>query len=1080
MVILLLGLALTGIAVFYSQRQVATEAKKEFASVCNDIENKIYTRLHAHAQLLRSGSAFFAAKDTVTRRDWKEFAEHLNYQRNLPGIQGLGFSLIIPKSQLQQHIRNIRKEGFPDYAVWPEGERDVYTSVIFLEPFSGRNLRAFGYDTYSEPIRRKAMELSRDSGLSTLTGKVHLVQETNEDLQTGTLMYIPVYRKGMPVTTTDQRRAAVIGWVYSPYRMNDLMDGILGRWDLRESKRIHLQIYDDTLRVNSLLYDSQYGDRISPKVNFNQTLVLPVEFHGKKWILSLTQSAHESTYFQSKVIFVLIGGILISLLLFLLSLSLFNTRYRAMKIARNLTFELKESEAKYRMLFENMEEGFSFHEIITDEQGRTIDCRLLDANAAYERHSGLNPHDCIGKTIREIMPQTDINQIEKYGKIARSGESQVFEYFSEALKRYLRIHAFSPKPGFFATIFEDISEQKLAEEAIRLNESRFRAILDNSYDAIGVHFNGVWEMCNPAALRLFGVSSDNELIGKSILNVIAPNERTRIHDFVQNRINEIIAPINYVTIGLKSDGTEFNMDVRLSSYKLENKLYVLVILRDITESLQAEEVLKESEARFRNMADTAPVMLWKSDADGLCDYFNKPWLDFTGRTLEQEMGHGWAQGIHPDDYPNCLNSYFSAYKERHECRIEYRLRRADGQYRWLIEHGVPRFNPDGTFAGFIGSCVDITKRKEIETEIETLSLHNQTLLQTASDGIHVLDYEGNVVEANQAFCKMLGYSHEELLKLHISDWDKQWPREELVSMVHDLIAHPAVFETRHRRKDGTFLDVEVNCAGVKLEDRNYLYASSRDITDRKLTELQMVQKNEELRNLNAEKDKFFSIIAHDLRSPFNGFLGLTQIMVAELPFLTQDELQQMAISMKNSATNLFRLLENLLEWSRMKQGLIPYNPQILKLFSHVNESISFYAESAKNKGITIVCNIPENLIVFADRHILQSVVRNLVSNGIKFTNNGGIITLSAYANRENDIEIAIRDTGIGMNKAMIDNLFRLDINTSRKGTENEPSTGLGLIICKDFIEKNGGKLWIESEEGKGSTFRFTLPTGKIM
>ena len=239
--------------------------------------------------------------------------------------------------------------------------------------------------------------------------------------------------------------------------------------------------------------------------------------------------------------------------------------------------------------------------------------------------------------------------------------------------------------------------------------------------------------------------------------------------------------------------------------------------------------------------------------------------------------------------------------------------------------------------------------------------------------------------------------------------------------------------------------------------------------------LELKKQRKELQELNATKDKFFSIIAHDLRGPFNGFLGLTQLMAEELENLTSEEIKDFTLSMRNSAADMFRLLENLLEWARMQQGLITFNKQVDQLAPIVDESIAIILEPAKIKGIEINLDIPADITVFADRNILQTVIRNIVSNAVKFTPKGGIIRVSAKVTDYNNVEISIKDTGIGMSNKMIDDLFRLDVQTNRKGTEGEPSSGLGLLLCKDFIEKHSGKIWVESEEGKGSVFFFTIP-----
>ncbi|MCX6163020.1 MAG: PAS domain-containing sensor histidine kinase, partial [Ignavibacteriae bacterium] len=217
-----------------------------------------------------------------------------------------------------------------------------------------------------------------------------------------------------------------------------------------------------------------------------------------------------------------------------------------------------------------------------------------------------------------------------------------------------------------------------------------------------------------------------------------------------------------------------------------------------------------------------------------------------------------------------------------------------------------------------------------------------------------------------------------------------------------------------------------------------------DITERKKAEAVIKLKNEELQRTNAEKDKFFSIIAHDLRSPFNGFLGLTEIMAEGLHGMTLEEIQKIAVTMKKSANNLYSLLDNLLEWSRMQRGLMAFEPQLFLLMPKITESLVLILEAAKEKEIAISYDISEDLSVFADRNMVEGIIRNLSSNAVKFTRKGGVVNVSAKTMPDNSVEISIKDTGIGMNKEMINNLFRIDIDTSRKGTEDESSTGLGL------------------------------------
>jgi CHASE1-domain containing sensor protein len=193
-----LGLALTVFASFEVKRGVDEEAVQQFAFASDQVALKVRERLGAYALILKGGAALFAGSGTVTRAEWKAYVEKLRAGDSIPGVQGIGFAQVIQPNQLDAHLADVRAEGFPAYTVRPPGERALYTPIIYLEPFSDRNLRAFGFDMFSEPVRRAAMEQARDSGAAALSGKVELVQETVNDVQAGTLMYVPVYRNGAP------------------------------------------------------------------------------------------------------------------------------------------------------------------------------------------------------------------------------------------------------------------------------------------------------------------------------------------------------------------------------------------------------------------------------------------------------------------------------------------------------------------------------------------------------------------------------------------------------------------------------------------------------------------------------------------------------------------------------------------------------------------------------------------------------------------------------------------------------------------------------------------------------------------
>ncbi len=398
-------------------------AEQEFTFGCNEIQKKIAYRLDDHARILQSGAALFDASEMVTREEWRIFTQHQKVEKSLPGIQGIGFSLLIPREELTRHVQGIRREGFPEYKLKPDGERKIYSSIIYLEPFSGRNLRAFGYDMLSEPVRRTAMERARDTDTAALSGKVVLVQETDKEVQAGTLMYAPVYRKDMPIQTIEQRRAAIYGWVYSPYRMNDLMQGILGNLNLEKEKQLRIQIFDGVqTSPQGLLYETiPAGDKkLRPEVRF--TRQIPVDFNGQRWTLRFTQTGGAfSTVDYIRVWLTMVGGILITLLLFALIRSLLNTRAEAQRMAENLTEELQESEERFTLAIEGNGAGLWDWDMVKDQVVYSAQWKMMlgyEVHEVEDTFSGWknlwHPDDCanIEKAIQNYLAgETDQYEI---------------------------------------------------------------------------------------------------------------------------------------------------------------------------------------------------------------------------------------------------------------------------------------------------------------------------------------------------------------------------------------------------------------------------------------------------------------------------------------------------------------------------------------------------------------------------------------------------------------------------------------------------------------------------------------------
>ena len=760
--VLCTGLMATAVVSLYVKADVETDARSQFESSGNEINLRIAARMAAHAQVLRSAAALFDANDGVTRQAWQAFTARQKVAEYLPGIQGIGFALVIPRDRLAAHVQEIRRQGFADYNVRPAGERETYTSIIYLEPFSGRNLRAFGYDMFSEPVRRTAMERARDLDLAVLSGKVTLVQETDRDVQFGTLMYVPVYRKGLPTATPDQRRAALYGWVYSPYRMNDLMQGILSKTDLAADKPIRLEVFDgQQVAPETLLYDSQVTGKPGATTNAPQAgrrLVSIIK--ADRWQLRLTRKVEWSNYLS--VATVLGGGTTISLLLFGLFRSRRNTWFRAQQLAEQLTVDLRESEEKHRIIYNNEVYAICIYEVAS--------LKLLDVNRAFAQLYGYRPEELLaGMTFGQV---TVAAQDAAATTQPASGTGASFIPLQYHRKKDGTVFPVEIVGGAYtwkgqAVIFallHDITERVQGEQVLRAKTALLEAQTNASLDGILVVATDHKRiLVNQRILEIFEVpqaivaDADDAALLQHVVSL------TKHPKAFLERVSYLYEHPDVAS----HEEIEFKDGMVLDRYSApvlgrDGENYGRIwTFRDITERKRAEVKLRESEALFRTMADNAPVLIWMAGTDKGCFYFNQVWLSFTGRTLAQEQGDGWTAGIHPEELARCLKTYEESFDAQQEFKMEYRLRRHDGEYRWLLDHGVPRYHTDGAFAGYIGSCVDITEDMHAATALRENAVRLALAVRVGGVGIWGYDVVNNQLTWDDQMFRLYGITRDQ-------------------------------------------------------------------------------------------------------------------------------------------------------------------------------------------------------------------------------------------------------------------------------------------------------------------------------
>lgn len=378
-----------------------------------------------------------------------------------------------------------------------------------------------------------------------------------------------------------------------------------------------------------------------------------------------------------------------------------------------------------------------------------------------------------------------------------------------------------------------------------------------------------------------------------------------------------------------------------------------------------------------------------------------------------------------------------------------------------------------------GFTIDITERKMAEEALRQSEIKYRRLHESMMDGFVFTDMNGYITECNETYRQMLGYSNDEISKLTYQELTpERWRPIENVIVTEQILprGYSDVYQKEYIRKDGTIFPIELRAFLVKNNrgENEGIWAIVRDITKRKKAEQALVENEARLKELNATKDKFFSIIAHDLKNPFNSIIGFSELLTHQIEEKDYDGIEKYAGIIRNSSQRAMDLLQNLLDWSRVQTGRMVFSPEIVDVIVLVNEAIDLLNDSASQKSIIISRSIPNNLLVSVDGFMFSTIVRNLVSNAIKFSYPGGEIRIRIQE-LNNQIEILVSDNGIGIKADQLENLFCIDKSQSKPGTQNEVGTGLGLILCKEFVEMHGGKIVVESQPAKGTTFRILLP-----
>ncbi len=631
------------------------------------------------------------------------------------------------------------------------------------------------------------------------------------------------------------------------------------------------------------------------------------------------------------------------------------------------------------------------------------------------------------------------------------------------------------------------------------NEDKFNAVANASPDGIGISdLEGIIEFAAPQTIAMWGYTKE-EFSGKLIYDVIHDNSHVR----ATNMINELLKGNNLGAIEydmVRKDGSIFICEVNCSLLYDENNKpeKVLYIQRDITNRKKAEpkihnqnqeyEAINE-ELRLTNIElqtsqsqninsqltatiNALPDIVFETDSKGrIYNYYasNAELL----YTKPEEFLNKKIDDILPKKAATiCNNAIEEAIEKGKYSGAVYSLKLPHGIFWFELSIALKTDNniPEKRVIMLVR---DITDRKKAEQALKESEEKLKKAQQIAKIGHWELDIINNKLIWSDEIFRIFDLKPQEFDATYEAFLENIHPddRNKVNEAYTNSLKNKLSYEIEHRLllKSGEtkYVIEKCNTEYNKKGEPISSIGTILDITERKKVE-------QALKESNKTKDKFFSIISHDLKSPFNSMLGFSKMLDEKFEKYDTEKKKKFINIINQGLQDTYKLLENLLTWSRSQRGSIDFKPEKLNLHLLAKETSGLLHQSTENKSIKLKNKIADNIYVDADKDMLSTIIRNLISNAIKFTQKGGDISINAK-NKQQFIEISVKDNGIGISKEIQSKLFDIGENTSTQGTENETGTGLGLILCKEFVEKHGGKIWIKSEEEKGSEFVFIIP-----
>ncbi len=738
---------------------------------------------------------------------------------------------------------------------------------------------------------------------------------------------------------------------------------------------------------------------------------------------------------------------------------------------------LKESEEKYSILIKTANDAI----ILSD--GKTGE--IIEVNPMGEKLIGMSREKLIGLHHSKIHPKYNY---EKYIQNFREreekdgGEWEEIEIFA-ADGRTIPVaisSAITTIKGreLNLCVFHDISEIKNTQEALIESEKKFRSIYENANIGIlevSVEKRRI-EKANPKLCKMFGYER-GDLINKDFEVLLHPDYHIKYRKQTEMLLNGEIGSYKEERKYIHKNGKIIwgNVGVSLIKDKENNPLYFIAILEDITKRKKTHQSLIDSEKKYKYLIENQAEGVGISNLNEVIVYTNPAADKIFGVEEGQLIGKTLNSYLDKDQIEFIKKQTLNR-KQKQTNTYELYVTRPDKQKKCILITATPEIDIDGNVTGTLAIFRDITERKEAEQKLKESEEIYRALIETANDAIFIANGKtGEIIIANKKACEMLKKDISQIIGLHLS---KLYPRDKLreySELFRKFAAKGSgrIDDVEIIKSDGHRVPVNISSTILAIGKNVFIFSIFHDISEIKKAGQALVKSEKQLQEANMTKDKFLSIIAHDLRGPLGSVVNVLELLNTNFDNYETEKTKKFITISYEASERCFNLLENLLDWSRSQSNRIKFNPEKINLRPLIHENIMLLKNNASRKKIQLKNNNNTDTYAFADKAMVMIIIRNLLSNAIKFTHKEGNVNIST---KETDkfIEIYVKDNGVGIYETDIEKLFRIDEKITKKGTDDESGTGLGLILCKEFVEKNGGKITVESQFGEGTTFSFTL------